>query len=150
MRIHDQYSGYVQEVPDQLAGYGLGEPVYDGFGNPVGFSPLHLIANAMKGLFGKKSRPPGAPPQALGQPFPLPMPFARPPWPLGWQRAPLPYTGLGPRRVYMRCALWPGPAGLTPAFAANMPPGAPGMPGVPALPAPGGGGRGRGRRRRRR
>ncbi|HYT56112.1 MAG TPA: hypothetical protein VEQ38_15510 [Verrucomicrobiae bacterium] len=41
-------------------------------------------------------------------------------WPLGWRRPPLPYTGLGPRRVYMRCAMWPGPKGLVPAYAAQM------------------------------
>jgi hypothetical protein len=42
-------------------------------------------------------------------------------WPLGWMRAPLPYTGLGPRRLYMRCAVWPGPKGLVPRYAALMP-----------------------------
>jgi hypothetical protein len=42
-------------------------------------------------------------------------------WPLGWRRPPLPYTGLGPRRLYMRCAVWPGPKGLVPAYAAQMP-----------------------------
>jgi hypothetical protein len=42
-------------------------------------------------------------------------------WPLGWRRPPLPYTGLGPRRLYMRCAVWPGPKGLVPAHAAQMP-----------------------------
>jgi hypothetical protein len=76
----------------------------------------------------------------------------RSPWPAGWQRAPLPYTGLGPRRLYMRCAVWPGPQGLVPGYAANMPPGAlpgmPGFPGAPGMPVPGGGGR-RHRRRRR-
>jgi len=36
MMVQDQYSGYVHEVPDQLAGYGLGEVVYDGFGSTGG------------------------------------------------------------------------------------------------------------------
>ena len=51
----------------------------------------------------------------------------------------LPYTGLGPRRLYMRCAVWPGPQGLVPGYAANMSPGAqPGFPGsrcgMPGMP----------------
>ena len=58
----------------------------------------------------------------------LPMPMApfpfRPPMPLGWIRPQLPYTGLGPRRLYMRCAVWPGPRGLVPAHAAQVPAGA--------------------------
>jgi hypothetical protein len=41
----------------------------------------------------------------------------RRPWPRGWRRPPLPYTGLGPRRLYMRCAVWPGPKGLVPTYA---------------------------------
>lgn len=73
---------------------------------------------------------PGAAAAALpALPFPpLPIPggapgFPRPPMPmpLGWQHATLPYTGLAPRRVYMRCAVWPGPAGLVPTHAAAMP-----------------------------
>ena len=73
----------------------------------------------------------------------------RPPMPLGWQRPSLPYTGLGPRRLYMRCAVWPGPQGLVPGYAANMPPGAqPGIPGFPGIPGPMGGGRRHHRRRR--
>ncbi len=50
----------------------------------------------------------------------FPSPF-RPPSPLGWIRPQLPYTGLGPRRLYMRCAVWPGPRGLVPAIAAQAP-----------------------------
>lgn len=89
--------------------------------------------------------PPGIP----RPPFPiprLPMPgIPRPPFPVhrfplrrppGWMRAPVPYTGPQPRRVYMRCATWPGPPGLVPV--------APGpVPGAPARPV-------RRRRRRRR
>jgi hypothetical protein len=67
----------------------------------------------------------------------------RTPWPLGWIRRPLPYTGLGPRRIYMRCAVWPGPRGLVPAHAATM------QAAVAAQQAAAMGGR-RGRRRRRR
>src|SRR5262249_54260096 len=67
--------------------------------------------------------------RALTQRFRPPMPF-RPPWPMGWIRPQLPYTGLGPRRLYMRCAVWPGPRGLVPAHAATMAP-------VPAPVPPG-------------
>jgi hypothetical protein len=42
----------------------------------------------------------------------------RRPSPRGWRRPPLPYTGLGPRRLYMRCAVWPGPKGMVPTHAA--------------------------------
>lgn len=53
----------------------------------------------------------------MPMPFPRPaMPF-RPPWPTGWMRPQLPYTGLGPNRLYMRCAVWPGPQGLVPGIA---------------------------------
>jgi hypothetical protein len=51
-----------------------------------------------------------------------PTPWPRPtPWPAGWVHPQLPYTGLGPRRLYMRCAVWPGPKGLVPSFAALTP-----------------------------
>lgn len=66
-------------------------------------------------------------------------------WPLGWRRPPLPYTGLGPRRLYMRCAVWPGPKGLVPAHAAQMPAAA-----IQQMAAQRAAGMGRHRRRRRR
>jgi hypothetical protein len=75
--------------------------------------------------------------------------FYRPP-PVGWVTPALPFTGTQPRRPYMRCSVWPAPAGLVPQFATQ--PQMPGMPGMPgAQPGmPGGGGRHRGRRGRRR
>ncbi len=173
MIVQDQYSGYFHEVPDQFGDGGLGEAVYDGLGNPVGFiGPLRdLVSNIpiVGGLVNRFLPQPPQPfaPPAPAMPFPgfpggfpggspgMPSPLAqfRRPWPLGWNRPQLPYTGLGPRRLYMRCAVWPGPRGLVPAHAANMPPGLqpgmPGYPGVPALPVPGGGGRARRRRSRR-
>jgi hypothetical protein len=87
-------------------------------------------------------------PMGSGVPMPAGFPGSpsfRPPWPAGWVRPPLPYTGLGPRRLYMRCAVWPGPRGLVPAFAQNSPP-----QGVPpqALPYMGGGRRHHRRHRR--
>lgn len=63
--------------------------------------------------------PGGMMPGAPGMPTPgMPMPR---PWPHGWVRPPLPYSGLGPKRLYMRCAVWPGPEGLVPAIAAQAP-----------------------------
>src|SRR5207244_11105142 len=49
MMVQDQYSGYVHEVPDQLLGYGLGEVVYDGFGNAVGWNPFETISKVVSG-----------------------------------------------------------------------------------------------------
>jgi hypothetical protein len=59
-------------------------------------------------------------------PYQLPMapfrpPYQRPPIPPGWIPRPSPYTGLQPRRLYMRCLTWRGPGGLVPAQAAQTP-----------------------------
>jgi hypothetical protein len=43
--------------------------------------------------------------------------------PPGWMQPPSLYTGLQPRRRYMRCVSWPGPPGLVPTSAAMTPPG---------------------------
>jgi hypothetical protein len=130
----------------------MGEVIYDGLGNPVGFLPfipkiaslatsaIPAIARAIPGIAraipGVQSLVPGVFPGGAPAPMPgampafgpfgptlvrPPLPF-RPPWPRGWIRPPLPYTGLGPRRLYMRCAVWPGPQGLVPASAAQAPP----------------------------
>ncbi len=80
--------------------------------------------------------PPGMPPmpfQAMppampfqpGMAMPPGMPGAFPPAVPGWTTAPVPYTGLGPQRMYMRCAVWPGPPGLAPQYALNTPGAAP-------------------------
>jgi hypothetical protein len=59
-------------------------------------------------------------------PFPMLRPYLRPP-PPGWIPRPHPYTGLRPRRFYLRCLAWPGPRGLVPSSAAaGIPPPAPG------------------------
>jgi hypothetical protein len=65
-------------------------------------------------------------------------PFYRRPWPPGWVSPSQPYTGLQPRRLYLRCSVWPFRPGLVPAFAAQVPgtPGMPGMPGAPGMPVP--------------
>lgn len=161
MLMQDQFSGYVHEVPQ----YALGEVVYDGLGNPVGFSPFDLIKRVVSAPFnlvrgavqgiGNLVRGGPQPPVPFQPPIPAPggapmypqypyrpMSFGRRPWPLGWNRSSLPYTGLGPKRLYMRCAVWPGPAGLVPA---NVGPGGAMIPGFPGA----GGGRRRRRRRRR-
>jgi hypothetical protein len=176
MMVQDQYSGHIHEVPEPYGMAGLGEPVYDGLGNPVGFigpifdaiknvaSNIPIVGGILNNLLpGGQQAPPRPPspmqsmfPQGFPSPFPSGMPGLspfmqpfRPPWPMGWGRPPLPYTGLGPRRLYMRCAVWPGPRGLTPDHAANMaplpPPGTPGAPVMPGFP-----GMGHRRRRRRR
>jgi hypothetical protein len=130
--MQDQYSGY--SYPGYAETEPLGEQVYDGFGNPLGEIPIvsdivrgvgRAVGGLIPGLPGLPGLPgfPGAAqpsvafPQFPGAPYPRPFPFFRRPWPLGWQRPQLPYTGLGPRRLYMRCAVWPGPSGLVPAFA---------------------------------
>jgi hypothetical protein len=65
-------------------------------------------------------------------PYPLiARPFMRPP-PPGWIPQPSPYTGLQPRRAYMRCLVWRGPKGLVPAQAAQTPAGTIAPPGSAA------------------
>ncbi len=131
-------------------------------------NPLQAVGNIVGSLLPGQAPPQPAPliPQPApgfvpppGMPipgFPGFMPPAMPPtpWPLGWHRPTLPYTGLGPQRMYMRCAVWPGPAGLVPiapgsgqAIPPAPPPGPPGYPGYPGYPS---WGRGHGRRFRHR
>jgi hypothetical protein len=74
-----------------------------------------------------------SPPQAPWLPPPMPV-FHRTPFPQGWVHSNLPYTGHGPQRLYMRCAVWPGPAGLVPG--PQMPTG-PWPAGGPAAALPG-------------
>jgi hypothetical protein len=128
-------------------------------------APLQMAGGLLSNLLPHPSAPMPAPPpqmpmQAYGGIYPGTRPelFTRPtvtvpqggmphltpphhPWPLGWMRPNLPYTGLGPQRLYMRCAVWPGPAGLVPG--PQMPTGpwpGPGGPGAPSGGFPGGGG----------
>jgi hypothetical protein len=149
--------GYLRQVPDSQ----FGEEPYLGLGqawSPSPYSPYPYPSYQVQ--------PPGyAPPQAYQaqpQPFRLPWLLNRP-WrrcdpPVGWVTPALPYTGPGPRRLYMRCSVWPGPAGLVPEAPGQWPglpgmpaPGAPGFPGFPgAAPGVPGGGFRRFRRRHRR
>src|SRR3972149_5492945 len=54
-------------------------------------------------------------------PSPMAMRPVGRPFPPGWIPRPHPYTGLRPRRFYMRCLAWPGPRGLVPVSAAQAP-----------------------------
>ena len=125
MVVRDALTGYLHEVPDR---YGSGG--FSGFGYPHGFVSA----------FGEEEAPPPGPEAA--EPPPMePSPAAAPPMgpppvlrrvapPVGWITPALPFTGRQPRRLYLRCSVWPGQAGLVPIAA-----GAPGMvPGVTPLP----------------
>jgi hypothetical protein len=125
---------------------------------------LPQAGNLLRGLFPGGGRPPmpglpglpGLPrlpfPPMPGLPMPrpyAPRPFCRAPQPVGWVTPALPYTGRLPRRMYLRCSVWPGPKGLVPAIA-NLPiPAVPGAPGMP-VPAAAAAAAMAGRRRRRR
>jgi hypothetical protein len=162
MIVQDSLTGALHQVPDQVSGYSgyadYGDVVYDGYGNPLGrfggifddigrtlrsaVSNIPLVGPAISNLLpGGAGGPPIPPtPPIPGLPFPSPatmfpgmMPF-RPPMPAGWVRPSLPYTGLGPKRLYMRCAVWPGPRDMVPAYAQNAAPGL--LPGTPPGPMP--------------
>src|SRR6266852_8719249 len=87
MLVQDRLTGYLHEVPDYPyasytapQGYGLGEVVNDGLGNPVGIGPLiaalptiisaaaPLIADIIGGLTKKAPPPPPAPETAAMMP----------------------------------------------------------------------------------
>jgi hypothetical protein len=160
--MQDALTGYVHEAPEfgyAEAPEAYGQVAYDGLGNPVGWLPWAQITPPPRILWSPSLRrfvrwvfsptqnrwvqtpvPPGATPYRTGLPY-----SPGRPWPLGWIRPSLPYTGLGPNRLYMRCAVWPGPKGLVPALAAQMPAAGPVGPGGPGGP----GGRRRRFRRRR-
>jgi hypothetical protein len=230
MLYQDRLTGMLHEVPEgQMQGLGYGENpegigegqmVYDGLGNPLGFSfrsalgklaskaapfasalpgPWGAIASRALPIFSRAIAVPAGPsrlpmqnlaplqfmpPQMQPEPgaefgempmvYPRPgtyrppvppqwIPATRAHWsagrptawrpqppaamppaiPAGWKQPQVPYTGVQPRRVYMRCAVWRGPGGLVPVN--------PGLP--PVMPAPAaapmGPGRYRSRRRRR-
>jgi hypothetical protein len=124
----------------QLVGSGIN--AFRGGLQQGGMMPTPFGPRPMPALPGMPMPPPLP---GMPRPFPfMPRPFFRAPPPVGWVTPALPFTGTRPRRMYLRCAAWPGPTGLVPAFANQALP-APGMPGVPVVPGlPGG------RRRRRR
>src|SRR5258705_4175663 len=50
----------------------------------------------------------------IGNLFPARIPVRRCMPPVGWTTPALPYTGTQPRRLYLRCSVWPGQSGLVP------------------------------------
>lgn len=153
MLIQDNVSGTIEEVPD-FALYENDPTVYNGLGDPVGLlpglipglpNPFDLIKGAVSTV-SNLIRPPAPPPMAMPPPmavpppapffpgmppgFPSMMPQFRPP---GWMTPPSPYQGPHPRRLYMRCATWRGPAGLVP----QNPEPWPTPPQQPQVPPPG-------------
>jgi len=89
-----------------------------------------LLRNLLPGGGAPARIAPPAFPRFPGLPIPRPYrprPFFRAPHPVGWVTPALPFTGTQPRRMYLRCAVWPGPGGLVPGFATQPMPGAPGM-----------------------
>jgi hypothetical protein len=191
MLYEDPVTGALHEIPDsQVSGwgfaedpYGMGEVVYDGLGNPLGFSfrkafgtldkkaapfatsmlgPYGQIINRALPIVRQALRPTAqalrqqalqqvrsgfaeAPAAAVApvamRPAAMPVAAARmapvarrlPP---GWIRPAVPYTGPRGRRVYLRCAAWPGPRGLVPANAAQGAAGPVPAPNVVVAPAP--------------
>ena len=177
MLYQDTLTGALHEVPDGQVyessefseyPYQMGEPVFDGLGNPVGFLPIAALASSLApklipkvsglvgGLFRRRNPLAAALPAAAAAALPaaaaaipaaamgaMGAMAAQRVMPPGWIRRPNPYTGMPGRRVYMNCRFYPGPRGLVPVSAAQATPGAlpPGAvpPGPPVL-----------RRRRRR
>jgi hypothetical protein len=91
---------------------------------PPGLPGLPGLPPGLPGMPGMPGFPglPGLPGPGMG--FQPQMPGQFPP---GWMRPPMPYTGLAPRRRYMRCVSWPGPPGLVPTSAAMTPQAQPGQ-----------------------
>jgi hypothetical protein len=87
------------------------------------FAPVaQALQKAVPGALGQPRPGPGGEAEFAEVPYPMPTtPITRPP-PPGWIPRPSPYTGIQPRRVYMRCMVWRGPRGLVPAQAAQTPP----------------------------
>ena len=110
----------------------LGQVVYDGLGNPVGmlpglFDPIRsvvsnipivggLVSNLLPGSSPAQAVP--AAPAVVAPPalstYARPYPFRRCATPVGWTTPALPYTGNAPRRLYLRCSVWPGQSGMVP------------------------------------
>ena len=188
MLYEDPVTGALHEIPDgQVSGwglaeepYGMGEVVFDGLGNPLGFSfrkafgtlvkKAAPFATSMLGPYGQiinralpivrqalrptaqalrqqalqqmrngfAEAPAAVAPMAM-QRMAMPAaarmaPVARR-LPPGWIRPAVPYAGPRGRRLYLRCAAWPGPRGLVPVNAAQTPAAPVPAPGVVMAPA---------------
>ena len=94
--------------------------------NPIAQAAGQALQNVGPAL--QSMIPQGAPPMP-----PMPLPALR--VPPGWVRPAVPFTGRQPVRAYMRCSVWPGPAGFVP-VSANQPVPAAAAPGAPVAPAP--------------
>ncbi|HEY0763762.1 MAG TPA: hypothetical protein VGD61_15420 [Pyrinomonadaceae bacterium] len=169
MIVQDTLTGTLHEVPDGQVyesefgeyPYQMGEPVYDGLGNPVGFLPflpkiaslaasfLPKVGGMLRGLLPGGG---GAPAQALMPGGMMPGPMMPRPMPPGWTNQPG-YPGYPSHLVYMKCRSYRRPPGLVPVFATQPPP-AVALPAAAAAAAAAqtaaqmGRGRRRGRRRR--
>lgn len=140
--VHDvpypQVPGFGQVLYD-----GLGNPVgglFDSLLSPIKslVGNIPIVGGLVNSLLPGGAPPPPpmpampvpvAPPPAYAQPaypspFPSPypmggmmpsgLPLRRCMTPVGWTTSALPYTGTAPRRLYLRCSVWPGQAGLVP------------------------------------
>jgi hypothetical protein len=153
------YEADYAESPEQMA---EGQMLYDGLGNPVGFSFLKkwakralraatqlapvasLLPIPGAGLITQAAQRvlPGVISKLgdgfYGEAVPVqpmaaqPMPAQALQPPPGWIPRPSPYLGRKGRRMYLRCVSWRGPKGLVPAVAAQAPP----APAVVAQPVP--------------
>jgi hypothetical protein len=94
-------------------GGGAAPPTPPGLPGIPGLPSLPGLPGGLPGLPGFPGFP-GLPGMGFRPPFPGQ-------FPPGWMRPPMPYTGLQPRRRYMRCVSWPGPPGLVPTSAAMTP-----------------------------
>ncbi|SRR6266545_584382 len=165
---YPQVPGFGQVLYD-----GLGNPVgglFDSLLSPIKslVGNLPIVGGLVNSLL-----PGGAPPAAMvappppyAQPSPFPSPFLPSPSgmlsnllpsrmplrrcvpPVGWTTPALPYTGTAPRRLYLRCSVWPGQSGLVPVNPGQWPQTAAQAGATGAMMAMRGRRHGRGRRRR--
>ena len=136
---YPQVPGFGQVLYD-----GLGNPVgglFDSLLSPIKsiVGNLPIVGGLVNSLLPGGAPAPAAmvpPPPPFAQPpfpSPFPSPFMPSPMgsmlsnllpsrmplrrcvpPVGWTTPALPYTGTAPRRLYLRCSVWPGEAGLVP------------------------------------
>jgi hypothetical protein len=132
---YPQVPGFGQVLYD-----GLGNPVgglFDSLLSPIKslVGNIPIVGGLVNSLLPGGAPPPAAmvpPPPVYAQPSPYPSPYAQPPFasmlsnlmprmplrrcvpPVGWTTPALPYTGTAPRRLYLRCSVWPGQSGLVP------------------------------------
>lgn len=153
---------------------GLGNPVgglFDNLLSPIKslVSNIPIVGGLVNSMLPGGAPPPAAmvappPPYAQPAPYPspYPSPYMQPPMgsmlsnlasrlpmrrcgpPVGWTTSALPYT-TAPRRLYLRCSVWPGQAGLVPVNPGQWPQTAAAAGATGAMMAM----RRRGRRRRR-